>query len=232
MQISKWERGVQFINKGCDKHEGGDKDAAARLYERGIQLCLDHVKSMAPSDRKFKKQQQINVYLELLANLRPENKQFAAKRSQSHKSLISSNSRPRPQYKQNKRRLNGPSKKPLPAKRARSKHDEELYQRIEDEIIGQTLGISFDDVVGLENVKQALLEAVILPARRPDIFVGPRAPPKGLLLFGPPGNGKTFIAKARWLSIHTQSLCALSAPSPCTFRVVVFCVLTDSSDFE
>lgn len=198
MQLSKWERGVQFINKGCDKHEGGDKESAARLYERGIQLCLDHVKTMPPSDRKFKKQQQINRYLELLANIRPEknsnsNQSFTGKRSHSAQSLVPS--------KQNKRRFNASSNQRFPAKK-RSKHDQELYDRIEDEIIGQTLGISFDDVIGLDNVKQALLEAVILPAQRPEIFVGPRAPPKGLLLFGPPGNGKTFIAKARTLSIY------------------------------
>ncbi|TVU11987.1 hypothetical protein EJB05_45601 [Eragrostis curvula] len=60
------------------------------------------------------------------------------------------------------------------------------------------IGVKFDDIGALEDVKKTLDELVTLPMRRPELFAHGNLlrPCKGILLFGPPGTGKTLLAKA------------------------------------
>ncbi|XP_072968810.1 uncharacterized protein [Typha angustifolia] len=86
----------------------------------------------------------------------------------------------------------------LPAKAPEVAPDNEFEKRIRPEVIpASEIGVTFDDIGALDDIKESLQELVMLPLRRPDLFKGGLLKPcRGILLFGPPGTGKTMLAKA------------------------------------
>ncbi|ONK80156.1 uncharacterized protein A4U43_C01F14490 [Asparagus officinalis] len=90
------------------------------------------------------------------------------------------------------------SASPLPPKATEVAPDNEFEKRIRPEVIpASEIGVTFEDIGALDDIKESLQELVMLPLRRPDLFKGGLLKPcRGILLFGPPGTGKTMLAKA------------------------------------
>ncbi|KAJ5934949.1 hypothetical protein N7466_004496 [Penicillium verhagenii] len=79
--------------------------------------------------------------------------------------------------------------------------DLQSARQILNEIVVRGDEVHWEDIAGLDLAKKALKEAVVYPFLRPDLFSGLREPARGMLLFGPPGTGKTMLAR----SVATES---------------------------
>ncbi|KAI8928524.1 P-loop containing nucleoside triphosphate hydrolase protein [Entophlyctis helioformis] len=94
-----------------------------------------------------------------------------------------------------------------------SEHEEIIAGEI---VWPEDLNVSFEDIGGLEPIIDSLKESVIYPLIYPDLFASASSllgPPKGVLLYGPPGCGKTMLAKAlakesgaAFINLHVSTL--------------------------
>lgn len=66
--------------------------------------------------------------------------------------------------------------------------------KFNDLVLKEKPNVSWNDIIGLEEAKKSIRESIVYPVKRPDLF--PLGWPKGILLYGPPGCGKTLLAAA------------------------------------
>lgn len=74
------------------------------------------------------------------------------------------------------------------------KPKESLGEDFDSLIMKEKPNISWNEVIGLDDAKRAIRESIVYPTKRSDLF--PLGWPRGILLYGPPGCGKTLLAAA------------------------------------
>ncbi|MFB0501089.1 MAG: AAA family ATPase, partial [Candidatus Bathyarchaeia archaeon] len=89
----------------------------------------------------------------------------------------------------------GPIEPRLEEQKAGATVSSEVEKASFDELVlKEKPNVRWEEVIGLEQAKKAVKEAIVYPVQRPDLF--PLGWPRGILLFGPPGCGKTLLAAA------------------------------------
>jgi AAA+ superfamily predicted ATPase len=77
---------------------------------------------------------------------------------------------------------------------------QQLKASFNELVVRERPNVKWDDVIGLEDAKRAIRESIVFPFERPDLF--PLGWPRGMLLYGPPGCGKTILAAATAAEIN------------------------------
>ncbi|HEY3094693.1 MAG TPA: AAA family ATPase [Nitrososphaera sp.] len=89
---------------------------------------------------------------------------------------------------------NGHGTKSAPPSANKSANVETLKADFDDLVMKEKPNVSWNEVIGLEDAKRAIRESIVYPMKRADLF--PLGWPRGILLYGPPGCGKTLLAAA------------------------------------
>jgi len=219
-QLVEEHAAMTHIREAEKLERDGQYESAATSYERGVQMLEEYQKELKLSTRdKRKYRMEIAEYRRkflLVQNRlvrRSTTPRYAKQEPQQNNNNNNNEGDDAANNNNNNNNNEADGGKKKEKVNEKQDPDAAFRDRLLADIITEAPDISFRDVTGLLNVKLALYECVILPQKRPELFTGLRKPNAGLLLFGPPGNGKTMIAKcvatecqATFFSISASSI--------------------------
>ncbi|XGW23460.1 hypothetical protein V3C99_005582 [Haemonchus contortus] len=173
MATTSLQKAIELVTTATEEDKAGKYETAMTYYDQAISYFIHAIKYEAQGDKQKETiRSKCTTYLN--------------------------------RYEQIKKFLKeGKDKKPVKegkdSKDSDSDEDadkKKLQDKLSGAIVMEKPNVKWSDIAGLETAKEALKEAVILPIKFPQLFTGNRKPWRGILLFGPPGTGKSYIAKA------------------------------------
>ncbi|KAM8966787.1 vacuolar protein sorting-associated protein 4B [Pelodytes ibericus] len=192
------QKAIDLASKASQEDKAGNYEEALRLYQHSVQYFLHVVKYDAQGE---KAKQSIRAkcieYLDRAEQL----KAYLKKKEKAPAKPVKEGG-PRPADDKGNESDEGDSEDPEKKK---------LQTQLQGAIVMEKPNVNWNDVAGLEGAKEALKEAVILPIKFPHLFTGKRTPWRGILLFGPPGTGKSYLAKAVATEANNSTFFSISS---------------------
>ncbi|CAH1779737.1 unnamed protein product [Owenia fusiformis] len=183
MTSNNLQKAIDIVTKATEEDKNKNYAEACTLYQHALTYFLHAMKYEAHSEKaKDSIRSKCIQYFDRAEKL----KQYVAKKSGTDRKPV----------KDSAGEKSGGNDKKSDSDSEENEETKKFQNQLSGAIVIETPNIKWDDVAGLEGAKEALKEAVILPIKFPHLFTGKRKPWRGILLFGPPGTGKSYLAKA------------------------------------